>query len=296
MRFGILFVLLVVIYLAFNLFVKKAKEEQIAQIDKEIAGTKRIGEGLALMLSHRAEWPNILSSQRRDLQFIRSVIPEAPFNEKVFLERLISVFHTAGVFSEGLSIRPVRPAPSQTSFYDFFTKDIVGLAGCVDAFHTSFVYLKGSDTVAGEQLKRSEALMLKPGYTEEDLELALWYSFRFNQMMSVGVPEGIKLLPGLEMHRFDTTIRGTYDQIKYFIWLIQHMRPHTIIVNWHLSPGKGTGESRPYSASLSLMTFADTNMGPTYERDPDDPLRDSLYAALPDIPNVTPLLKVLGFV
>jgi hypothetical protein len=65
--------------------------------------------------------------------------------------------------------------------------------------------------------------------------------------------------------------------------MVQNMRPHTVIVNWHLVPGKGSGESREYTASMTLVTFADTNIPPLYNV-PEDP----------NMPNVAPLLKAFG--
>ena len=293
-KFGILLIVLVVMFLAFNLFVKKAMNEKIQTVEIEIERNAGIEFGLDLMLSHEASWGDILSAQKRDMECIRSVLPEAPFTKEIYLRTLLDVFHKSGVSSSHMVLKPVAPPAGRVIYYQYFTADMAALSSYIEPFHKAFDYLQGSDTIKGQDIKRIDSLTLEQNPTDEELELSLWYSYRFNQMMAVDMPEGVNLMPGLEMHRFETTVTGSYEDIKHFLWSAVNMRPHTIIVNWHLSPGRGMGEDRAYSANLNLLTFADTNIQPDYEHDPNDPYFP-LYEGLPDLPDISPLLILLGF-
>ena len=291
-KIGILFIVLVVMFLGFNLFVRKAMEDKNVEIDNQIMYNMGIKAGLDLMLSHHESWSNILGAQKRDIEYIRAVVPEAPFRQKFYLRTLLDVFDKSGVYSNALFIKPVRPAAGAVHYYQYFETDMGALSGNILPFDTAFNYLKGSDSIKGADRLRFDSLILDPNPTDEDLELALWYSFRFNQMMAVNIPEGISLLPGLEMHRFDTTVAGSYDDIKHFLWQVMNMVPHTVIVNWHLNPGRGMGESRPYQASPNLITFVDANIQPSYEIDPSDPYF-ALYQQVQNMPNISELLQLL---
>ena len=283
-RFGILIVVLVAIYLAFNLFVSRPMADDIAKAEQSKAFTATIENGLDRMLSYEERWPDILSAQRRDIEFVRTVLPEAPFNEKVFLTLLLNIFSRSEVKSKGMAIRPARAASTQVNFFSFISADLGELAGNIQKFQTAFDYLNGTDKIAGKDQKRFDSLTVDPGSSAEELELALWYSYQFNNKMAINVPTDKALEPGFEIHRFDTTITGSYDNIKRFIWMIHNMRPHTIIVNWHLVPGKGIGEKREYTATMTLVTFADTNKPPVYDTNPDNP----------DMPDIQPLLSAIG--
>lgn len=291
-KFGILIIILVVMFLAFNLFVRKAMDEKTQVVNNEIMVNSGIAGGLNLMLSHHESWSDILGAQKRDLEYIRAVLPEAPFRQKFYLRTLLDVFDKSGVYSNALFIKPVRPAAGKVNYYQFFETNMGALASYIEPFDKAFSYLKGSDSIKGVDRVRFDSLILKPNPSDEELELALWYSFRFNQMMAVNIPEGISLLPGLEMHRFDTTVAGSYDDIKHFLWQVRNMVPHTIIVNWHLRPGAGAGESRPYTASLNLITFVDANIQPNYEIDPSDPYFP-MYQMVQNMPNISQLLQLL---
>jgi hypothetical protein len=236
------------------------------------------------MLDYQDRWPKVFAAQRRDIEFIRTVVPEAPFNEKVYLTILLDIFNKSGVASKGLSIRPVKAASAQVNFLRFVTADLGELALSIEKFKEAFDYLGGTETIKGKEIKRLDSLAVEPGSPHEHLELALWYSYQFNNKMAISIPADVAILPGLEIHRFDTTITGSYENIKRFVWMVQNARPHTIIVNWHLSPGTGTGESRPYTASMTLVTFADTNIPPKFDFYPDNP----------NMPDVDPLIKMLG--
>ena len=246
------------------------------------------------MLSHEASWGDILSAQKRDMECIRSVLPAAPFTKEIYLRTLLDVFHKSGVSSSHMVLRPVAPPAGGVIYYQYFTADMGALAGYILAFDNAFGYLQSTDKIKGQDVKRIDSLTLGQNPTDEELELSLWDSYVFIQKMAVDLPEGVSLMPGLEMHRFETTVTGSYENIKHFLWSAVNMRPHTIIVNWHLSPGRGIGEDRPYSANLKLLTFVDTNIQPNYEHDPNDPYFP-LYERLPDLPDISPLLVLLGF-
>ncbi len=292
-KFGILIIILIVMFLAFNLFVRKTMDEKTMVINNEILMNKGIEAGLNLMLSHHESWSDILGAQKRDLEYIRAVLPEAPFRQKFYLRTLLDVFHKSGVYHNALFIKPVRPAAGTVHYFQFFETDMAALAGYIEPFDKAFNYLKGTDSIKGVDRVRFDSLKLDPNPSDEELELALWYSFQFNHKMAVNVPEGTSLLPGLEMHRFETTVSGSYDDIKHFLWQVRNMVPHTVIVNWHLSPGAGMGESRPYTASLNLITFVDANIQPSYEIDPSDRFFP-LYERIQNMPNISQLLGLLG--
>jgi len=280
-------------FLTFNLFVRKTVNEKIQAVNNQIMWNKGIDGGLNLMLDHQESWSDILGAQKRDLEYIRAVLPEAPFRQKFYLRTLLDVFDKSGVYSDALYIKPVRPAAGIVNYHQFFETDIAALAGYMGYFDGAFKYLDGSDSIKGTDRVRFDSLILDPNPTDEDLELALWYSFRFNQMMAVNIPEGISLLPGLELHRFDTTVAGSYDDIKHFLWQVMNMVPHTVVSNWHLSPGAGMGESRSYTASLNLITFVDANVQPSYEIDPSDPYF-WMYEMTQNMPNISQFLQFLG--
>jgi len=281
-RFGVLIVVLVAIWLAFNLFVHRPTVDKIDEARGKTIFTQGIGRGLDLMLKFQNRWPDILAAQRRDIEFIRTVLPEAPFNEKVYLSVLLDVFSKSGVDSKGVSIRPVRSSAKKVNFFSFFTADLGVLAASLTKFEEAFKYLNGSENIMGAEHKRFESLLIPQGASPEELELALWYSYQFNLRMAVDIPKDVAILPALEIHRFDTTIAGSYENVKHFIWMVQNMRPHTVIANWHLVPGQGTGESREYTATMTLVTFVDTNIPPVYEVDN------------PNMPDIKPLLKAFG--
>ncbi len=283
-RFGILIVVLVAIFLAYNLFVARPMADKIADAQRSKSFTEAIGGGLQAMLAFKDEWRGILASQRRDIEFVRTVLPEAPFNEKNYLLILLDIFNQSHVASKGVSIRPVKPAASHLDFYAFITADLGVLATSIGNFGKAFDYLEETDPFGNQQIKRFDKLTVKPDASPEELEIALWYSYQFNKRMAIDIPPDKSLAPGFEIHRFDTTVTGSYENIKRFIWMIQNMRPHTVIVNWHLVPGAGLGEDRIYTASMSLVTFVDTNIPPKYDVDPNNP----------DMPDITLLRKKLG--
>ncbi len=280
-------------YLGYNLFIKKSMQEKIYEVDGNIADNQTIDAGLGLMMSHQAIWNDIFAAQRRDMEYVRSVLPEAPFNEKTYLLRLLEVFHNSNVYSRGVSIRPVKKSAAQAQYMQFFSLDLGGLAGSIPQFDNAFSFLEEEVNMGDKKMRRVKTLVLPADYTQEDLEMALWHSFLFNQKMAIKLPEGVNLLAGLETHRFDTTVSGSYDDIKNFIWRAQNMRPHTVILNWHLSPSAGTGVSRLYNASLSLITFVDTNVPPSFQVPPDDKYKDA-YKFYPDMPYITPFVEMAG--
>jgi hypothetical protein len=292
-KIGVLVVVLVVMYLGYNLFVKKSMQEKIAEVNGNIAYNQTIDAGLGMMMSHQPIWNDIFAAQRRDMEYVRSVLPEAPFNEKTYLLRLLEVFHNSNVYSKGVSIRPVQKTAAQAQYMQFFSLDLGGLAGSIGQFNDAFNFLKEEVNMGDKKMRRVDTLVLSADHTQEDLEMSLWHSFLFNQKMAIRPPEGVNLLAGLEVHRFDTTVSGSYDDIKNFIWRVQNMRPHTVIVNWHLSPGAGNGAARAYNATLSLITFVDTNIPPSFQVPPDDKYK-AAYDVYPDMPYVTPLVEMAG--
>lgn len=293
-KVGILIIVLVVMFLAFNLFFKKVMNEKILIVENKIKANQAIQGGLGLMLNHKDSWAHILAAQKRDMEYIRSVLPAAPFTKEIYLRALLDVFHKSGVYSSHMVLkRPGRPGGG-VNYFQYFTPDMVALSGYIKPFDEAFVYLQKTDKIKGQDIKRIDSLVLGPNPTDEDLELSLWYSFRFNQQMAVDLPEGVNLRVGLGSNRFETTVTGSYEDIKHFLWSTKNMRPHTVILNWHLSPGSGMGEGRGYSANLTLLTFVDHNIQPRFEHDPNDPYFP-IYEALPDLPDISFLLRKLGF-
>jgi hypothetical protein len=241
-KVAIVLVICLIIIVAYNVVLHRAKAASIAKMRTDLAAQTVIATALDSLLQYKDILPQIRQVQLQDMQTIRNLVPDS---REFALTSYLRVIHAKladnHLETNGIAIGGTRAPTGGTDFKEAFSSDITALS---------------TDLV-----KITDALqMFKDRMNEMDDMLV---SFQFYTQVSTGAENFQAIAGGIEQHAFTMTVRGTYQDIKKFTFDIFNMRPITALTSFTMGPqGAGFGATRQYAATFRLVTYGDANNPP----------------------------------
>jgi hypothetical protein len=281
-KVGVVVVICLILWVAYNMVVHKAYTAGIAKIKTELKTQQDVATQLDSLLNYESILPQIRYAELRDMEAIRNLVPP---KEEFILTSYLRVIHSMlaenHLETDGILIGKVNNAVGGTSFEETFASDITALQK--------------------ELSKITDALQLfQDGMGSMGNLISTYY---FYKALSTGSENYAAIIGGIENHSFQMKVTGSYEDIKKFTFMIFNMRPHTALVGFSLSPAKaGQGPTRVYQASFTIITYGDANKPPPlwlayYGRGEKKSVPEpgpAAGAGLPAVPGQTPGAPVDG--
>lgn len=241
-KIGVVIVICLVLIAAYNMVAHRAFMAGANRLRSEREAQLTIKEKLDSLLQYQELLPRIRHVQLQDMQTIRNFIPDADeFVLTSYLRKIHGTLAENHLETDGIVIGGAGAPVGGTDFSAAFVSDPAALQDDLKDI-----------TDALQMFKDNQARMNN-----------MLNSFNFYSQLSTGGENFRVIADGIETHSFSMSVRGSYLDIKKFVFDIFNMRPRTALVGFQMAPqGQGIGATRLYRASFRLVTFGDANNPP----------------------------------
>ena len=242
--FGTIAVCLI-IFLNYNVFIKKPNQERLQEIRKELKTLERSNNTLDKVLKFRPHFPILANLQKNDYDEA-GVFFADEFNEPKFMGRLQKLVDLSGCTNNGIKVGRITKVSKPAQYADFVTKQKNEIEKSVESFLTTmgkyYSDSKKQQQIEGPDSRYSSRLM-------------------FYQEMSAGKKFPRTLMKGMEVHRFNMTLRGSYTACKKFLWLVSENRPYAQATVLGFAPVSKElqGPVKKFTLRVVIQTYVDKN-------------------------------------
>jgi Tfp pilus assembly protein PilO len=242
LKIGIVIVICLVLIAAYNLVVHKRLAAGANRLSRDLEAQRTIKEKLDSLLRYKDILPQIRQVQLQDMQTIRNLIPDADdFVLTSYLRKVHGTLAENHLETDGIVIGGAGAPIGGTDFNAAFVSDPAALQDDLER-------ITGALQSFQDNMDKMNNMLI---------------SFEFYSQISTGGENFGAIIGGIETHTFSLSVRGSYLDIKKFVFDIFNMRPHTALVGFQMSPqGPGFGATRLYRASFRLVTYGDANNPP----------------------------------
>jgi hypothetical protein len=244
--FGVL-ALCVIIVLNYNIFIEKPIKEKVKETRKEYNTVETQNKVLKSVLNHQGRFGKLEESNFVDYADV-AVFFAYDFFEPTIMARIQKLVDLSGCENDGLKVGRTTKAAKPAAYSDFVTKQKEDLLKSVDSF------VKTMDKWYGDAKLEQKINGADSNYGSR---------LEFYQQMSSGKNFPHTMNKGIEIHRFNLTLTGTYAQCKKFLWLTSQNRPFIQASIMSFVPikkaQKAPGAEKFFSLKVTILTYVDRN-------------------------------------
>ena len=241
-KIGVVIVICLVLISAYNMVGHRAFMAGASRLRNERATQQEIESQLRTLLQYQPLLPKIRHVQMQDMQTIRNLIPDADeFVLTSYLRKIHGMLAENHLETDGIAIIGTGAAAGGTDFKAAFASDITALRDDLERITGAFDFFEAHEGEMNNML----------------------VSFAFYSVLGTEAENYAAIIGGIESHAFSLSVRGSYLDIKKFVFDVFNMRPHTALVNFQMAPAPGGfGATRLYTANFRLITYGDANNPP----------------------------------
>jgi len=242
LKIGVVIIICLVLIAAYNMVAHRQFMAGARRLRTDLATQQTIRDKLDSLLQYKDILPRIRQVQLQDMQTIRNLIPDSEeFVLTSYLRKIHGTLAENHLETDGIVIGGAGAPIGGTDFNAAFVSDPAALQDDL------------------EQIK--DALQMFEDNMNQMNNMLV--SFEFYSQISTEGENFRAIIGGIESHTFNLSVRGSYIDIKKFVFDIFNMRPHTALVGFQMAPqGPGFGATRLYRASFGLVTYGDANNPP----------------------------------
>jgi len=239
--------LCVILWFNYSVFVQKPMKAQIAASQEEVKKLQAQNAILESILEFKPYFSKLEQLHVNDYKDA-NIFFARTFNEPRFMGRIQKMVDLAGCETDGIKVGKITSGKKISTYEQNFmtaAKDQKALQASVQAFiETMGKYTKDSkmwQSVAGPDSHYANRLM-------------------FYRELGGGKKYPGSTMGGFDIHRFQLTVKGSYNNCKKFLWLVNQNRPFTQVYVQSFTPiTKGIGTDKIFAVRVTVFTYMDKN-------------------------------------